>query len=407
MKIALDFIEQNALRRSKVDWPTIRAKAEKEAAQAPTIAATYPIIAATLKALDDRHSSFQPPPDATQLLNGKVNSYGFVASYPSRVVVSLSAGGPADKAGLKLRDRIDQLQGKKVVGVDGIVAVPKTKNGDFPRVLKLVVTRPATTNNGTKTAAKKLTIAITYGETSLVDAPKADPVASQLLSGRVGYLDLPGLVGTPDDQAKYSQQAHEAMRALNTSVRCGWIFDLRRNRGGYVYPMITAAGPFLVPPIGGIVGGKIDGQDRFERWTYRDGATRIIRSGETNPSDPVASVSQPFIPTVWDAPVAVLTSRLTASAAEAVVVAFRNRPNTRSFGEPTTGLTTNNVLRTMPDNALVIVTNATFADRTGQGYDGPITPDQPTTIDWSNIATRNDPVVRAAVSWLSSQTACQ
>jgi carboxyl-terminal processing protease len=407
LKIALDFIEQNALRRSQVDWPAIRTKAEKDATQSPTVAATYPIIIAVLNALDDHHSSFQPPPDASQLLSGKVNSYGFVASYPSRIVVSLSTGGPADKAGLKLRDRIDQLQGRRVVGVDGIVAVPKSKTGDFPKVLKLVVTRPASTVAGKNAPARKLSINIAYGETSLVDAPKADPVASQLLNDRVGYLELPGLVGTPADQATYSQQAHEAMKALNTSVRCGWIFDLRRNRGGYVYPMITAAGPVLVPPAGGIVGGKLDGQDRFERWTYADGSTRIIRWGETNPSEPVASVNQPFVPGVWDAPVAVLTSRLTASAAEAVTVAFRNRPNTRSFGEPTTGLTTNNVLRTMPDGALVIVTNATFADRTGQVYDGPITPDQPTTIDWSNIATPNDPVVKAAVAWLSTQTACQ
>jgi carboxyl-terminal processing protease len=404
LKLALDFIEQNALRRAKVNWPAIRGSAEQRGNVATTVADTYPIIVDTLKALGDRHSSFQPPPQATQLLQGKANSYGFVASFPQRIVVSLSTGGPAEKAGLKLRDRIDLLQGRKVVGVDGAVAVRKV-NGEFPKVLKLVVTRPSA-EKGTPT--KRLNISISFAEVSLVQAPKADPVASKSVGDRLGYLELPGLVGTPEDQLTYAQQAHDAMKALSAqSSRCGWVVDLRRNRGGYIFPMLTAAGPLLAPPEGGVVGGKIDARDRFERWVYGTGAMRLIQPGETQPGEPLATVAQPFIPAKWDVPVAVLTSSLTASAGEGVTLAFRSRPNTRSFGEPTTGLTTNNVLIALPDNALVIVTNATLTDRTGESFDGPIAPDQPVAVDYSNIATANDPVLKAATTWLSSQLASQ
>ncbi len=404
--IALDFVEQQSLRRRKVDWAGIRMRAEQRASKATSIAETHPIIVETLAALGDRHSSFQPPVQADQLLQGKVNGYGFVASWPQRVVVSISTGGPAATAGLKLRDRIDLVQGRKPVGVSGVLAIPQ-KNGTFPTVLRLSVTRPAAKPNQ---KPRKLTISIMFGETSTVETPKSDPVTSAAIGDRIGYLELPGLVGTPTDQQQYSQQAHNAMSALsaaNATPRCGWIIDVRRNRGGYIFPMLMAVGPLLGPPDGTVIGGKLDGQDRFERWIYTDKAIRVQQSDAPSPSDPVATVTTSFMPSQWDVPVAILTSNLTASAAEAVVVSFKSRPNARSFGEPTQGLTTFNVLRALPDNALIIVANASFADRSGQTFDGPISPDQTVANDFANIGTANDPVLNSATRWLNEQQACR
>jgi carboxyl-terminal processing protease len=409
VKIALDFIEQQALRRSKVDWPKIRATAEQKASSAADLPATYPIIREALTGLADRHSSFQPPPDAARLTQGKVNSYGFVATWPDRIVVSLSTGGPAQQAGLKLRDRIDQVQGTKPAGVNGVVGVKKVQ-GEFPKLLTLIVTRPPAIASTGKppTRSARLRIRIPFGETSLVQAPKADPVVSQSIGNQFGYLELPGLVGTPDDQAAYSQQAHDAFAELETSSpRCGWVFDLRRNRGGYYFPMLAGVGPFLAPPEGGTFAGKVDGNERFERWTYEGGAIRLVRPGGTQPTEPLSQVARPFVPRNWDAPVAVLTSALTASAGEAVTVSFRNRPNSRSFGEPTAGLTTSNVLRSMPDGAFLIVTNAAFADRAGATYDGPVTPDQTVGIDWTHVGDGEDPTLIAATTWLATQPACR
>lgn len=401
--LALDFVEQQSLRKRKVDWAGIRTRAEQRAAKAASIPDTYPIIVDTLAALGDRHSSFQPPVQADQLLQGKVNGYGFVASWPQRVVVSLSTGGPAAKAGLKLRDRIDSVQGRKPVGVNGVLAIPQ-KNGSFPTVLRLTVTRPPLK---TSQPSKKLTISIRFGESSTVETPKSDPVTSAAIGDRIGYLELPGLVGTPDDQQRYAQQAHDAMTTLNSTPRCGWVIDLRRNRGGYIFPMLMAVGPLLGPTSGAVIAGKLDGQDRFERWIYAESAIRVQQADAPKPSEPVATVETPFTPSAWDVPVALLTSNLTASAAEAVAVSFKSRPNARSFGEPTQGLTTFNVLRALPDNALIIVANASFADRSGQTFDGAIPADETIKNDFANFGTAKDPVLTSATRWLNEQQACR
>jgi C-terminal processing protease CtpA/Prc len=101
--------------------------------------------------------------------------------------------------------------------------------------------------------------------------------------------------------------------------------------------------------------------------------------------------------------VATLTSPLTASSGELVGLAFRGRPRTRSFGEATSGVPTDNEPFDLPDGARLLLTVALGADRTGQVYDGPLVPDQPVSIDWTALERDDDPVVRAANAWIEEQ----
>src|SRR6185503_5925750 len=105
-------------------------------------------------------------------------------------------------------------------------------------------------------------------------------------------------------------------------------------------------------------------------------------------------------------PVAVLTSRLTVSSGEALTIAFRGRPDTRSFGEATGGLSSANTTIPMVDGALLVVTHSREADRTGRVYEGSIEPDEPMSIDWALIESDSEPVLGAATAWLASQPAC-
>ena len=103
VKIAIDFIEQTAYRVPAVDWPAIRAKAEQQASNAASIEATYPIIAEALKALNDKHSSFTKPVAAAQQTSGKYTGFGFLAVWPSRVVVTVTAGSPCLRLAVRTR----------------------------------------------------------------------------------------------------------------------------------------------------------------------------------------------------------------------------------------------------------------------------------------------------------------
>jgi carboxyl-terminal processing protease len=99
-------------------------------------------------------------------------------------------------------------------------------------------------------------------------------------------------------------------------------------------------------------------------------------------------------------PVAVLTSRLTGSAGERLVMAFRGRPGTRSFGEPTAGVPTGNSPHRLSDGAELHLTEAVGIDRTGRSYHTRIKPDQPIATDWTRYGSPADPVLQAAVAWL-------
>ena len=135
-------------------------------------------------------------------------------------------------------------------------------------------------------------------------------------------------------------------------------------------------------------------------WTYANG---VIREGDLD----TVRVDAPYRLSHPDAPVAVLTSGLTASAAEAAAIAFRGRAGARSFGEPTLGIPTFNTRRTMPDGSFLDVMTNVDVDRSGTPYDGPVPIDQAITINWNNIGNDADPVLVAAVRWLENQPLCQ
>ncbi|MSO60642.1 MAG: hypothetical protein EXQ50_00875 [Acidobacteria bacterium] len=90
----------------------------------------------------------------------------------------------------------------------------------------------------------------------------------------------------------------------------------------------------------------------------------------------------------------------TASSGEAIAIAFRGRSSTRLFGAMTRGLTTSNRVFPLSDGALLNLTTAAFADRTGTPYREGVTPDEV----WdgpSDIGKGSLPL-----SWLAAQQGC-
>lgn len=95
-----------------------------------------------------------------------------------------------------------------------------------------------------------------------------------------------------------------------------------------------------------------------------------------------------------DPRVAVLTDNGIASSGEATVIAFKGRPDTRFFGEPTCGLSTANRGFILSDGAILVLTVSTMADRTRRVYGDSVFPDE--------VIVNPTAVVARAIEWLET-----
>ncbi|MFD8145373.1 S41 family peptidase [Streptomyces sp. NPDC059708] len=222
-------------------------------------------------------------------------------------------------------------------------------------------------------------------------------LTSRRLPGRVGYLALPAVGGARATWDNYVSQGRAAVKeAERDGKACGWIIDLRQNDGGIVWPMFAVAAPFLGE---GTVGAFALADGTRTPWYVENRRPSLNgRESPWGPADPVGTA---------DPPVAVLTDGRTASSAEALLVAFRGRPNTRTFGAGTYGVPTGIEGFPLSDGAVIALTTVRDVDRTGRVYDRAIPPDQEVPTVRSDIGTDRDEVVKAATRWLMGPRRCE
>lgn len=196
--------------------------------------------------------------------------------------------------------------------------------------------------------------------------PAAVPLSlpSNIASVRVGAFS-----GTVEQANAYARQIQDAIAAADRDDLIGWIVDLRSNGGGNMWPMIAGLGPILGEgPLGYFIGPT--GTETL--WEYRDG---ISRSGGTA----ITTVSPPYVLRRQQPRVAVLSDVGIASSGEATLIAFRQRPNTRSFGQPTCGLSTANATFPLSDGGMFTITTSVMADRNKTRFGDSIPPDEVTS----------------------------
>jgi C-terminal processing protease CtpA/Prc len=384
---ALDLLERNAVNRERIDWAALRAEALAAAAGARTTAETYPAIEGALKRLGDRHSFLRRPEELARARRGAWVGLGLSAAYPEGIVTLVFPGSPAERAGVRPRDAIEAVDGVPLTGLD---------EARFDAALdgaraELALRRP---DGGRLVAAIEAA------------AHPTDLLPEGRLLGDVGYLELPVHLGRGEDEVEgaaageaYAAAAHRIVRELEPRATNGWIVDLRRNRGGNMWPMIVAAGPLLGE---GACCGFVSSLGTSQV-AYRDGAAwqdgGSYGAAGFVADVPEARVAEPYRPAALPR-VAVLTSRYTGSSGEFVALCFRGRPGARSFGTPTAGVPTGNQTVPLPDGAMVMLTVCHGADRTGRTYDGPLAPDVAVDQEWTALGTDRDPVVGVALAWL-------
>ena len=203
----------------------------------------------------------------------------------------------------------------------------------------------------------------------------------------IGYLKLPKFHGTGDDGARFAEEIQDVIRSIDHAGLEGWIIDLRANTGGNMWAMLAAVGPILGE---GTVGHFVDTYENELAWQYLDGSAILVENAITTVSDPYRLVTP--LPQV-----AILTDNYTASAGEAIGIAFNGRPDTKRFGTPTCGLTTANKQfeLTNGDGESLLLSFAHMADRDLNLFNEPVVPDQ--------IITDVDKVVLEAIDWIKNE----
>lgn len=228
------------------------------------------------------------------------------------------------------------------------------------------------------------------------DAYKTMPLTSgEILEGKIAYLRMPFVLGGNERAAThFADQLQLLLQQIDRSKPKAWILDLRSNRGGNCWPMLAGIGPLLGE---GVCGYFVDPYQKGSSvaWSYRSGQALEGSSINTKVSSTPYQLRQ-SMPLV-----AVLTGPNTASSGEVVTVAFRKRPKTRSFGEPTAGLSTGNQDFRLRDGAMLVLTTSIYADREGVIYGQKIHPDEVIRADLKN--GKVDLVIEAAKQWLGAQ----
>ena len=197
------------------------------------------------------------------------------------------------------------------------------------------------------------------------------------LDGNIAIIKLPDFLGTAEAGQKYAKVAEDFIHENRDKIK-GVVLDLRGNTGGDMGPMATAVSSLLP-----------DGELVYYHYRSYDVPVTLKNGVVSNAGTGGKSL---YPEEKLNVPVAILTDDMTASSGEALTLCFRGLENTRTFGAPTAGYTSVNMLYNMYDGAQMYLTVAFDKARTGEIFkETPIEPD---------VATGSP--LEAALEWLRS-----
>lgn len=197
------------------------------------------------------------------------------------------------------------------------------------------------------------------------------------LNGDIAVIKLPDFLGTAEAGRKYAKVAEDFIHENRDKIN-GVVLDLRGNTGGDMGPMATAVSSLLP-----------DGELMYYHYRSYDIPVTLKNGVVSNAGTGGKSL---YPDEKLKVPVAILTDDMTASSGEALTLCFRGLENTRTFGAPTAGYTSVNMLYNMYDGAQMYLTVAFDKARTGEIF-------KETSIE-PDVAT--DSPLEAALEWLRS-----
>ena len=197
------------------------------------------------------------------------------------------------------------------------------------------------------------------------------------LDGDIAIIKLPDFLGTAEAGRKYAKVAEDFIHENRDKIN-GVVLDLRGNTGGDMGPMATAVSSLLP-----------DGELMYYHYRSYDIPVTLKNGVVSNAGTGGKSL---YPDEKLKVPVAILTDGMTASSGEALTLCFRGLENVKTFGAPTAGYTSVNMLYSLYDGAQMYLTVAFDKARTGEIF-------KETSIE-PDVAT--DSPLEAALEWLRS-----
>lgn len=262
----------------------------------------HQFILSVLKALArslDAHTSFFNTSEASDMRMRLEKDYqgvgiSFAEGIDGFIIAAILPASPADKSGkLKPGDILVSIDGKPVKNMS-LTQLGELSRGDKGSVLDLVVQRPA--SSGNPEDAETITVSLTR-ETLSVDDERVKSSFVPFANGIIGKITLDAFYQN-DNGVSSEQDVKDAIEKLKKQGNLlGLILDFRENSGGYLMQAVKVAGLFITDGV--VVISKYSDGDKV---LYRDVDSKVA----------------------FDGPLVVLTSRLTASAAEIVAQALQD-----------------------------------------------------------------------------------
>ncbi len=207
----------------------------------------------------------------------------------------------------------------------------------------------------------------------------------KVIDNKIGYIKIPAWMCLNDSiSIVYIKTLQQAIEKLDSNNLDGWIIDLRDNTGGSLFPMLIGLTPLLG---NGTIGYFYQSDNTYNPWILNAGAASIG-------SKEYFKIKESYQLKHKNKKIATLINQNTASAGEAVAIAFRGMPNTRSFGENSFGATTGTKGILLADSAMIFLAVNKFADRNKKIYETNVSPDE--------IINNPEEVIKFAINWIEN-----
>ena len=305
------------------------------------------------------------------------------------VIVEINENSPASSAGLKPGQRMTAIGDEDLLTPQQLVS----KENISERVaLEIAYAKTSANLSGPVGAERKLEIENVDGSSSEVtlslaelpgdwvgfgNLPKMNlQIETKMLENNIGYISLSIFLGPSQVMEKISTFVKQNPGAA------GMIIDIRGNPGG------------IGAMAGGIAGWFAESdQQKLGTMTLRNGNFKLIAFKQKG---------------AYQGPVAVLVDDRSASTSEIFASGMQKSGRAKVFGQTTAGAALPAMIEILPNGDRFLHAFAALEDLEGEPIEGiGVIPDQQVPLDRQNLSTGIDPVLQAAVDWISSKSSAE